>query len=738
MLHGIHSRPRRFLQLAAILILIPAALRARPQAATSNQLTLERIFSDPVLGVPQVEAVDWSPDGKTVSYLRRVGRSHELWLLDLPTGQKRMVVDANQFRSLVPSEFPPTQRTGLARVHPRHYRWSFTGDALMFISPTTLAWYNLGTGVHRWLVTGEAPLEDPKMSPDGQWVSFVRDDNLWVVSVGSGRATALTTDGSESLRDGRLDWVYPEELEIHTAYWWSPDSSQLAYLQMDEHAVTRYPLVNNLSRTGEIHWTRYPTAGSPNPIVRLGVVPVRGGPTRWMETGSDTDVYLARVTWLPSGKQLALERLNRAQTRLDLLIVDSTTGRSRTVLTDTDKYWINLSDDPYFFHDGKRFLWSSERSGFRHLYLYETSGRTLNQLTGGDWAITQVAGVDERQGLVYFVGTKKSVLERQLYRVSLDGSGPVPITTVAGTHEITMAPGEASFLDEYSNAMTPPREEIDRADGTQLAILDANRVPELAEFHLSPIEFLTVPAADGTPLDAMMIKPPDFDPARRYPVLIDTYGGPTAQLVRDVWGGRRFLWHEFMAQHGYIIFSLDNHGSSGRGHAFETPVYQHFASIELADQLAGVRHLRSLPYVDPARIGIWGWSYGGHMTLQAMLRAPDVFRAGIAVAPVTDWRMYDTIYTERYMGTPQENPEGYTTSSPITYASQLKGKLLIAHGTGDDNVHFANTAELIEKFIQAGKYAEVMLFPGRGHSISDTPAQLELFRRMTDFLVHNL
>jgi dipeptidyl-peptidase 4 len=738
MFHRARLFSPRLIWFAALLFFLPGNLPARPQATAPQRLTFDRIFAQPRLSGTLAEEVDWSPDGKAVSYLLPAGDSQELWLVDLSTGGKRLLLDAKAFHALVPSAFPPTQRTGLGRVHPRLYRWSPSGDALLFISPTTLAWYEVKTGAHRWLVTGKARLDDPKISPNGRWVSFVRDDNLWVVNVASRRVIALTRGGSESLRDGQLDWVYPEELEIHTAYWWSPDSSRLAYLQMDEHPVIRYPLVNELSPAGEIQWTRYPTAGSANPIVRLGVVAVRGGRTRWIDTGRDTNVYLPRVAWLPGGKRLAIERLNRAQTRLDLLLASAATGRARTVLSDTDPYWINLSDDLYFFHGGKRFLWSSERSGFRHLYLYDVSGRLLRQLTRGNWEVSQLAGVDEKRGLVYFVATKKSVLERQLYRVAVDGGDLVPITTAAGTHAITLAPDADSFLDEYSNAMTPPRQEIDRADGSRLALLHASAAPELAAYHLSPVEFLTVPADDGTPLDAMMVTPPGFDPARKYPALIFVYGGPTAQLVRDLWGGRRLLWHEWMAEHGYIIFSLDNRGSSGRGHAFETPVYHHFGSVELADQLAGVRYLRSLPYVDAARIGIWGWSYGGHMTLQAMLRAPDVFKAGVAVAPVSDWRMYDTIYTERYMGTPEENPEGYKTSSPITYASQLKGKLLIAHGTSDDNVHFANTAELVEKFIQARRYAEVTIFPGRGHPISDAPAQRALFRRMSDFLLKNL
>jgi dipeptidyl-peptidase 4 len=333
------------------------------------------------------------------------------------------------------------------------------------------------------------------------------------------------------------------------------------------------------------------------------------------------------------------------------------------------------------------------------------------------------------------------VLERQLYRVRIDGTGLERVTQQPGTHGIDMAPGAGAFLDTFSSASTPPRQDVYSASGKLLLTLSDGKIPALQQYRLSRVEFLKLHAADGTELEGEMIKPPDFSPTRKYPVLVAVYGGPEVQSVADRWGGSQFLWHEMMAEHGYIIFALDNRGTYNRGHAFETPVYHHLGGVEVTDQLAGIHYLESLPYVDSSRIGVWGWSYGGHMTLHLLFRAAKIFKAGVAVAPVTDWRQYDSTYTERYMGTPEENPDGYRDSSPVTYAGQLKGHLLLIHGTGDDNVHFANTTELIQKLIESGLYSghvQLMIFPGRGHPISDWPAEVELFERATDFLLKNL
>ncbi len=759
------AKPAAALLLAGVLLFAAAAPAGAQESAAQEfkPLTVERIYGQPSLSGKLTTGIAWSPDGKLLSYFHRAGEGPDaktdIWALEVATGERRLLVDADKLRGLLPlSEAEGGgQQTGLGRVTPQEYFWAPDGRALLFVTPDHLYWFDLKTQTGKRLAgpPAEGPgapkapaLHDPKVSPDGRWVSFVRSYDLWVVNVATGEEKQLTRSGREEWMNGQLDWVYPEELEIRTAYWWSPDSSAIAYLQMDERPVTQYPLVNFLSYVGKSETMRYPKAGDANPIVRVGVVSLAEGSSRWMDTGREPNIYIARVQWLRDSKRLAIERLNRAQNKLELLFAEAADGRSQVVLAEEDKYWINLHDDLYFFADGRRFLWSGERNapegefpnpgGFRHLYLYDLSGKLLKQLTHGDWEVAALAGVDEQRGMIYFTATEKSPIERHLYRVGLEGGAVTRLTRDAGAHAIKMAPDAAHYLDTYSNAITPSRQDVYRADGAGRAVLHENKVAELAAYKLQPVEFFTVPGADGTALEALMIKPPGFDASRKYPVLVNLYGGPHGQVVRNAWGGSNFLWHQLMAQKGFLIFAVDNRGMAARGHAFEAPIYHRMSEVELADQLAGVAYLKSLPYVDASRIGIWGWSYGGYMTCTAMLNAADVFKAGFAGSPVTDWRQYDTIYTERYMGLPQENVEGYKQSSPVTRVAQLKGKLLIAAGTGDDNVHFANTVEFSEQLIKAGHYAEILIYPGRGHGISDSPARMHLFRRVTQFFLDNL
>ncbi len=748
------------LVIATALTSAPAFAKPRP----FKSLTVERIYGAPSLSGRTTPGIEWAPDGKRVSYLRRESDGVEMWTMDAATGDRKVLVKASVLEEVMQRrKASAIQSTGLGRVEAENYMWSPTGDALLFVGSSGLVLLDLKTMSPKPLAavpehsadnaaakeSDAGDIEDPKFSPDGKWVSFVRDSNLWVASTSTGDATALTTGGREELLKGDLDWLYPEEFDCSTAYWWSPDSSKIAYYEMDERPVTRYPILDMSSPLGATVFTRFPQAGEPNPIVRVGVVPVAGGETKWMDTGANTDIYLPRVAWLADSSRVAIERLNRAQNQLDLLFADASTGVSQTILTDTDKYWINVADDLYFFTDNKRFLWSSERSGFRHYYLYDLSGRQLDQLTSGDWTITGNGGfgpggdshptVDEGRGYIYFLSNRDELRGTDLYRVSLKDKSIARITRETGVHNTIISPDRSAFVDTYSTAITPDRQDLDRIDGTRVAAINENKVPELAEYHLSPVEWVDVAASDGTKLCASMIRPPNFDAKKKYPVLIDVYGGPQIQSVRDEWHGVNFLWDEMMAEKGYIIFSLDNRGSYFRGHAFETPVYHQLEKIELEDQLAGVKYLKSLSYADASRIGIGGWSYGGTMTLDAMFNAPDVFKAGAAIAPVGDWKLYDTAYTERYMGLPKDNPDGYRDSSPVNQASHLRGKLLIAHATGDDNVHFANTSELINQLILAGKYpASLMIFPGRGHGMEDMPARIQLFRGITEFLLNNL
>lgn len=751
-------RPRKLLfvgtwGLVACAMLISAnprpggASEAQQPGETGNPLTVERIYSAPSLSGTILRDTVWSPDGKLLTYLDNGGGRPEIWAVDATNGQRHVLVDAAHLRNVLLPPESRGQQTGLGRLSPTRYLWSPDSRALLFVSARELFWYDLKSQSSKKLVgeakgqdsAGEsADIDDAKISPDSRWVSFLRGHDVWVASVAGGEPRQLTKGGSEQLHNGELDWVYPEELDLETAYWWSPDSSKVAFLQLDEHAVQKYPLVNELSYTPSLTEEQFPEAGSPNPVARVGVVDVQGGSLRWMDTGNDTSVLLARVSWLPDSQRVAIERLDRVQNRLELLFADASGGKCQTVLTEEDKYWVNLNDDLHFFADGRRFLWASERSGFRHLYLYDISGKQIAQLTHGDWEIEDGVAVDEQAQAVYFTSTKKSPIERQLYSVKLTGVEPVELTHDHGTHDVRMAPGGKHFLDTFSTAIQPPQQRLYNTDGSLVATLEENKVPELEKYRLQPVEFFTVPGADGTPLDAAMIKPPGFDPARKYPVIVHLYGGPHGQEVRDEWQGSNLLWHELMAEKGFVIFVLDNRGTAARGHKFETPVYHQFGKVELADQLAGVKWLSSQPYIDRTRIGIWGWSFGGYMTCMAMLRGGGVFKAGFAGAPVTDWRRYDTIYTERYMGTPQENPDGYRDSSPVNFAAALQGKLLIAHATGDDNVHFSNSVALSEKFVEAQKYAEFLIYADRGHGISDTAARLHIFNRATQFFVENL
>jgi dipeptidyl-peptidase 4 len=710
----------------------------------SRLLTVERIYSEPSLSGHALVGLAWSPDSKQVSFFKQVPAERgadskkELWSVDASSGESHLLIAANKLATILPESSGATQTTGLGRHAPPPYQWAPHSDALLFEGPTVLAWFDLKTQTGRTLVSGKEQIADPKISPDGRYVSFVREHNLWLVGVADAKVSAFTKGGTEEVRKGELDWVYPEELEITTAYWWSPDSSAIAYLEMDERRVAQYPMVDFSSPVGETDMERYPPAGGGNPIVRVIVAAVRGGEGRTMDVGADTNIYIPRVNWLPDSRHVAIQRLNRTQTVIDLLVADAASGKSQRAVTEKDQYWINVSDDLRFLKDGKRFLWSSEKSGYRHLYLYDREGEQLAQLTHGDWEVTGVQAIDEAKGIVYFTATEKSPLERHLYRVALDGSGFARVTKDDGTHAIKFSPESSAFVDTCSNTTSPPHQELLRADGLRIAAINENHVAELSEYHLSPVEFLSLRSHDGVSLNASMIRPRDFDPSKKYPVIVYTYGGPHAQVVVNAWTGSTFLWHQLMAQKGYIIFSLDNRGSAGRGHLFEEPIHFRLGAQELSDQRDGAAYLKALPYVDANRIGIWGWSYGGHMTLHAMFEDPEDFKVGFAGGPVADWHYYDSIYTERYLGLLPQNEESYDESSPAKNAGKLKGKLLIAHGTGDDNVHFSNSLAVINELIDSGKYAEVMPFPGRGHGVGDQAARRVLMQRVMQFFLDNL
>jgi dipeptidyl-peptidase 4 len=724
-----------------VVLAFAAPTLAQTETKRFKPLTVEAIYGQPGLSGRLAEGVRWSPDGKQVAFLESVGSGkgtqRELAMIDVASGKRSVLISAGTLASVIPPQpFPIRQRTGAARRPPGPFEFSPDGSALMFRGQTSVVWLDLKSQKATTLISGSAMLSDEKISPDGRWVSFLRDYNLWIVSTSGGEAQPVTTGGSEALRKGQLDWVYPEELEIRSGYWWAPDSSAIAYLEMDEHAVTQFLIQNNIENLLENEIERYPRAGEANPVVRVLVQPISGGDPRVMDIGADQEILIPRVQWLPDSKHLAIQRLTRVGNNLELTIVDAATGVARIVLSEKDKTWVDVTDILWFSKDGREFIWGSERTGYRHLYLYKIDGSEVAQLTRGEWEVETLDAVDESRGLVYFTATERSPLERQLYRVSMDGSGFTRISREAGTHSANFSPDASAFVDTHSDAMTPTRQDLMRGDGTEITAINEVK-SDLASYGLSPVEFLTVTAKDGTALNASMIKPPDFSPGKKYPVIVYTYGGPS-QVVRNLWLGGTFLFNQLLAQKGFIIFSVDNHGSMGRGRDFARALYHDASVHELSDQRDGVVYLRKLPFVDGERIGIWGWSYGGHMTLHALFEAPQDFKVGFAGAPVADWLQYDSIATERFLGLPKDDREGYRQASPINFVNGLQGKLMIGQGTGDDNVHLINTTLILDQAIKDGKDIEVVLLPGRGHPANDAAGRIYLMNRVLAFFLKNL
>lgn len=710
-------------KLLLICIVASASLWAQKKPVTIEMLatgTPARAGFGPVV---------WSQDGKSFAF--REG--NKLLRYDVASRQQKEIADLTKLRNqAVDGAEPKAFGWRNRNVEEQAFQWSRSGREMLISAGGDLFLAHLDSGAMEQLTATPERESDPKLSPDGQYVSFRRNNDLYCLDIAATQVRRLTADGSPALLNGGLDWVYPEELELSTAYWWSPDSTQIAYLQFDVSRELVFPQIDLLPTKPVFEPERFPQPGTPNADVRLGVISATGGATRWMDLGEMRDHLLARVYWSPDSRALAAERLNRVQNRLDLDLADAATGETRTILDERDPYWINVNDDFRFLGEGKQFLWGSERSGFLHLYLYSIDGKQVKQLTRGDWEVTDVAGVDEAARQVYFVSTGQSPLERQLYRVGLDGKGKTRLTSTPGTHAISMSPNCAAYLDTASSLTSPPRRTIHQPDGSLTAVF---RESEPVDYEVLPTEIVKLKAADGQTLYGRMIKPAGFDAHKKYPVVVIVYGGPGAQSVRDAWSGA--TWEQALAQRGFLIWQLDNRGSAGRGHRFETPVFRNFGAVELEDQKQGVGYLESLAFADTSRMGLYGWSYGGFMTLYSLCNAPGLFRAGIAGAPVTDWRNYDSIYTERYMGLPDENEAGYNRSSPIGKAAQLNSKLLLVHNLEDDNVHFQNTVQMINALEHAGKMYQLQVYPQKAHGVSGAMRK-HLLETTTEFFEQNL
>ncbi len=723
--------------LSVLAALSAAGLSASAPGAGGKELTLERIFADPPLGGTVAEGVAWAPDGSRVALIERAGTER-----DAPGTLVAIVAATGAKTTLLAEKDLPAFGAGDAAVKPslRGYRWAPDGKALLLTGGADLFLFDLASSAVRRLTDSPAAEEDPKFSPDGRFLAFVRDHDLYALELASGREIRLSTDGGDNRINAQWDWLYGEELAGPgtPAYVWSPDSRAIAYVSLDQTPVPRYPLIDEMSVQPVVTSSPYPKAGDPNPIPSLRVVSVVPEPDgralahelKW----PNGETYLVRVGWTPNGNAAWYQVIDRLQTRLQLTLLDRATGVSTPLLVETDAAWINLHDDLRFLADG-RFLWSSERDGNRHLCLHDAAGRPIRQLTSGPWNVSAVVGLDEAAGTVFFVGKQKNVLELQLYRVQLDGSGFKRLTEEKGTHYVTeMAPGNRFAVDSFSAALVPPSTYLIDAAGRRKATLIDNGKAPWFEYAIGTQEFLTLKAKDGTTLHASLLKPADFDPAKKYPVVVYVYGGPGPQVVSDAWARSYTMFHSYLAGRGTLVFSIDNRGSGGRERAFERALLKRFGKIELEDQLVGVEYLKSLPFVDGERIGIWGWSYGGYMTTYALTNAPGVFKVGAAVAPVTNWLLYDSAYTERYLKLPSGNPDGYRDSSSVNQADKLGGALLLIHGTSDDNVHVQNTLQLAEKLYLAGKPYDLQLYPNKNHGIPGNPARLHLHRRIAEQL----
>jgi len=705
-----------------------------------KRLTIEAIYASPPLTGSAPTALRWMPDSRRVSYLFDEGEGESkqthFMAARVRDGKRETLCILDTIP--VPEDLRTSDDTKFTF---RSYAWAEERQLAVFRFKGEIFTFDAATGAVVRRTQSDIAEANVTFSPDGKSIAFTRDHDIWAMDLEYGHEVQLTTTGNDSILNGVLDWVYMEELFTRgnvQAYWWSPDSRTIAYLQFDESPVETFPIVDFSGVYNTVEMQRYPKAGSPNPLVRIAVYHLETGETVWLDVDTSDDSYIARVYWLGDSRHVALEKLNRSQDELRLLFADASTGHVRELFKETRDTWIEVNYMKHYYETREKFVWASNRDGNTHLYVFKNDGTMEKQLTTGMWEVSALNDIDEKRGHVYFTALEKSFLERHLYRVGDNGEGFRQLSTRDGTHGVTFSPDHKYYIDQFSNASTPPVISIHDAFGKLLFTLHDSSEADITEYELPAKEFFTIVSRDGLEFQCSMVKPPHFDPGEKYPVIIYVYGGPHAQVVRNRWDGTRYLWHSMMAQNGYIIFSLDNRGSYGKGAEWEDPVHKSLGNLELADQITGVEHLKSLPYVDSARIGIWGWSYGGYMTCLAMFKEPGVFAAGAAVAALADWRYYDTIYTERYMARPEDNEEGYEDGSPINFADGLEAPLLLIHGSADDNVHMQNTMQMIEALIDNGKDFELMLYPGKTHGIDGNTARKHLFKRLTRFFERHL
>ncbi len=720
-------------------------LLASPVAAQKKDFTVRELFAKETAGRfrGELPTLRWLEDGK--SYLRiettRESKRANWTKVDVATGKVLPLYDVDRLQAaLVAAGVEAKKAEEAARQKAMEVRPA--GDALLFSAGSDLWVWRLGQSKLVRLTNDAIKEEQQDWSPDGRQVAFVRANDLYAVAADGAAERRLTRDGSKEMLNGILDWVYQEEIYGRgkfRGFWWSPDSSAIAYLQLDESAVPSYPLIDDLDTHPEVDAKKYPKAGDPLPVARLGVVAASGGDTAWADLSSygDETLLLVRVGWTPDSSGVFFQAQNREQTWLDLLALPRTAGSPRRVLRETTPAFTSVQDEGLSWLADGSFLWLSERDGWCHIYHYDGEGRLRSRVTSGEWEVTALHGADEKNGWIYYSGTERSAIGEDAWRVRLDGSGRQRLTAERGSHRVLFDDSYGHLLDTSSDLETPPSQSLHRADGSLVRRLDDGAIAALEEYRISSPELLRVANRDGFEMQAMLIKPPDFDPAKKYPVMMFSYGGPHAPSVRDTWGRATGLWYQLLAQRGVVVWVCDNRTASGRGAVNTWPLWKEFGKTELADIEDGLSWLKTQPWIDGDRIGISGWSYGGFMTLYALTHSKS-FALGIAGGSVTDWRNYDAVYTERFLLTPKNNPEGYRTSSPLHAAADLHGSLLLVHGTIDDNVHPQNTMQMVHALQKAGKPFELMLYPKSKHGVTDDELVTHMRQTMTAFILDRL
>jgi dipeptidyl-peptidase-4 len=713
-----------------------------------RELTIDWIFSDESGEATALPSYSWLRDGTAILYdVRQPAEKRTFERLNPQTGQRVPALNApkamESLRSLLTKGDAPT-------AMPWPLAFSDTGELALYLFEGDIFLLDVEKAQFSRVTQTASQEKSVNFSPDGKKFAFVRDNDLYIYDIARRAEKRLTRDGSETILNGTLSWVYWEEIfgRRDIGYWWSQDSEALAFLRTDESLVGTSYYVDFEPQYPRLIKQRYPKAGSPNPQVRVGVAEINQDKTTWVDLDPKTYEYVVRVKWLPDNKRVSVQTLTRPQTELTLYLAERASGRTSVLLKETDKAWVNIHDDLYFLQDGKHFIWESERTGYSHLYLYTMGGQLVNEITKGNWATTSaragafwvrqsLAGVDEQQGWVYFTALEKSSIEKHLYRIKLDGTNMERLTKEDGTHFISFSPDARYYVDRYSNTNTLPSLTLRASSGEMKMTLAAPRPEMLAQFDIQYPEHLTIPAADNFPMPAQLLKPKDFNPSKRYPVIVYVYGGPSAPSVANAWQFSNYF-DQLLMRAGYLVLYVDNRSATAISHALETTsMGQMYGESELKDLVAAVRWLKSQSYVDPQRVGVWGWSGGGTFTLLAMTRSKE-FKAGIAVAAVTDPFYYDTKWAEAIMRLPQDNPEGYQKTSLNNTAKDLTGRLLLVHGTYDDNVHIQNAWKFTDELIKAGKTFDMMIYPMRQHGIADRAARIHLYKTMLEFWKKNL